>query len=385
MIKGKYTLIATSSFGLESIVAYELRKLGYDNLVVENGKVIFSGNEEDIVRCNIWLRTADRVLIRIAGFEARDFEELFQGTFKVAWEHIIPVNGKMHVTGKSVGSELHSVSDCQSIVKKAIVEAMKRKYSTEWFEETGPVYKVEISLLKNMATLTIDTTGAGLYKRGYRTRIGEAPLKETLAAGLILISRWNSKSVLVDPFCGSGTIPIEAALIGRGIAPGLKRTFASEEWEQIPKILWDTARTEAHDRINDTKFRILASDIDGSVLKIAKENAIRAGVEDYIAFQKLPASEFRSAKKNGFIICNPPYGERTGEKEHIEQIYRTFGEAFLKLETWSLFILSGHPNFQKLFNKKADKNRKLYNGDIKCYYYQYSGKQIREKQQPIKA
>jgi putative N6-adenine-specific DNA methylase len=369
----EYTLIATSSFGLESIVAYELKKLGYSDLVVENGRVAFKGQETDIARCNLWLRCADRVLIKVAEFEARDFEELFQGTGRVGWPDIIPVDGKMHVTGKSVGSQLASVSDCQSIVKKAVVEAMKKKYHTDWFEETGPVYKIEVSLLKDKATLTIDTTGPGLHKRGYRTDTGQAPLRETLAAGLVLLSRWNPDRILADPLCGSGTIVIEAALIGKNIAPGLKRNFVSEGWEIIPGKVWDAAREEARNGIRDLDFRVLGSDSDGSVLTKARENAIHAGVADFIAFQKMPVGEFRSHKKYGYVICNPPYGLRMGEEGIVEDLYRSMGEMYRKLDSWSLFVLTAHPDFQKLFGKKADKNRKLYNGDIKCYYYQYTG------------
>jgi putative N6-adenine-specific DNA methylase len=372
----EYTLIATSSFGLESVVAYELRKLGYSDLTVENGKVTFKGRERDIVRCNICLRTADRVLVKVAEFEARDFDQLFQGTSRVGWADIIPVDGKMHVTGKSFGSLLASVSDCQSIVKKAIVEGMKKKYRVTWFEETGPVYKVEVSLFKNRATLTIDTTGAGLHKRGYRTDTGEAPLRETLAAGLVLISRWTPDKVLADPLCGSGTIAVEAALIGKNIAPGLKRSFVSEGWGQIPKKVWDSVREEARAGINGSDFRILASDSDGSVLKKARDNAVHAGVGDFIAFQKMTAGEFRSHKKYGYIICNPPYGLRMGEEGIVEELYRSMGEMFRKLDSWSLFVLTAHPDFQKLFGKRADKNRKLYNGDIKCYYYQYTAGEL---------
>ncbi len=368
-----YTIIATSTFGLESVVAHELKNLGYDNLTIENGKVSFAGNEGDIVRCNIWLRTADRILIKIAEFEAMDFEELFQGTLCIKWEDIIPVNGKMHIVGKSVKSKLFSVKDCQSIVKKAVVEAMRRKYRTPWFAETGPVYKIEISMLKDSATLTIDTTGPGLHKRGYREKAGEAPLRETLAAGLVLLSRWNPARILADPFCGSGTIPIEAALIGKNIAPGLNRSFVSEEWVQIPRNIWRSVREEAHTRINDLDFRILASDSDGNVLKKARDNAERAGVGPYIAFQKLPVEEFRSHKKYGCIICNPPYGERIGESKEVEKLYRMMGEVFSKLNAWSFFVLSAHPAFQTLFGKRADKNRKIYNGDIKCYCYEYLG------------
>ncbi len=369
----EYRLIAASSFGLESIVAHELKRLGYGDLTVENGKVAFSGQEKDIARCNLWLRAADRVLIKVAEFEARDFDELFDGTARVGWPDMIPIDGKMHVTGKSVGSQLASVSDCQSIVKKAIVESMKRRYRRDWFDETGPVYKIEISLLKDRATLTIDTTGPGLHKRGYRTDAGEAPLRETLAAGLVMLSRWTPDRLLADPLCGSGTIAIEAALIGRNMAPGLNRNFVSEGWGQIPKKVWEEAREEARNEINHSDFRVLASDSDGAVLKKAKANAGHAGVEDFIAFQRMAVGEFRSHKKYGCIICNPPYGLRMGEEKIVEDLYRSMGEMYRKLDSWSMFVLTAHPDFQRLFGRKADRNRKLYNGDIKCYFYQYTG------------
>ncbi|EYE88541.1 RNA methyltransferase [Fervidicella metallireducens AeB] len=368
-----YTLIATATFGLEAIVAQELRNLGYENLVVENGKVTFEGDEWDIVTCNLWLRTADRILIKMGEFKATTFEELFQGTKSINWGEIIPINGKMHVVGKSVKSGLFSVSDCQSIVKKAIVESMKIKYNQDWFSESGPVYKIEVALLKDIVTLTIDTSGAGLHKRGYRELSGEAPLKETLAAALVLLSRWEPTRVLADPFCGSGTIAIEAALIGKNIAPGLNRHFISEDWPNIDSNIWREARDYAKNKINHKNFRILASDIDGRVLKTARENAQKAGVEEYIAFQRLPVQEFSSKKKYGCIICNPPYGERLGEIKEVEKLYTEIGEVFLKLDSWSYFILTSNENFQKLFGKKADKNRKLYNGRIQCYYYQYFG------------
>jgi putative N6-adenine-specific DNA methylase len=375
----RYTIIATSTFGLESVVAQELKNLGYADLTVENGKVTFEGDERDIARCNIRLRTADRVLIKVVEFMATDFEELFQGTKKVAWEEIIPLSGKMHIVGKSVKSQLFSVKDCQAVVKRAVVEAMRRKYRTDWFEETGPVYKIEISMLKDVATLTVDTSGAGLHKRGYRVEAGEAPLRETLAAALVLLSRWKTDRIFADPFCGSGTIAIEAALIGRNMAPGLTRTFASEEWPQIPPQVWAEAREEARSEVRDVNFRILASDNDAEVLKKARENAVRAGVADYIAFQKLPAEEFKSRKKYGCIVCNPPYGERIGDMKDVEKAYRDMGKAFFELDSWSFFALSAHPEFQRLFGKRADKNRKIFNGDIRCYYYQYLGPLPRRK------
>jgi putative N6-adenine-specific DNA methylase len=377
----KYTIIATSAFGLESIVARELRKLGYEDLGIENGRVSFTGDERDIVRCNMWLRTADRVLIEIARFKATDFEELFQGVLKVPWENIIPNDGKMHITGKTVRSKLFSLSACQSVVKKAVIEAMKRKYGPSEFPETGPVYKIEVSLLKDTVSLTIDTTGPGLHKRGYRQDKGEAPLRETLAAGIVLLSGWKPDRILVDPLCGSGTIAIEAALIGKNIAPGLKRSFVSETWWQIPEHIWHLVREEAQKQINDVSFRILASDHDALVLKKARENSQRAGVSDYVVFQKLSVNEFRSRKKYGYIICNPPYGERLSKTSEVEKLYRIMGETFSHLEAWSFFVLTAHSGFQQLFGRKATKNRKLYNGMIQCYFYEYFGP--RPQKQPI--
>lgn len=374
-----YHLIATATFGVEAVVAEELRRLGYADVTVENGKVSFTGDAKDIVKSNIWLRTADRVLIKIAEFTATDFEELFQQTRSIGWENFIPINGKMHVVGKSHKSRLFSVPDCQSVVKKAIVEAMKRKYPGEWFEETGPVYKIEIALLNDVATLTIDTSGPGLHKRGYGTERGEAPLKETLAAALVKLSRWEPARELADPFCGSGTIAIEAALIGRNIAPGINRSFVAEEWPEVPKRLWEEAREEARSSVNDLPFRILASDSDGSVLKVARENANRAGLSDFISFQKISVEEFRSGRKYGCIVCNPPYGERTGSPVEVEEIYRKLGHMYSRLDNWSLFILSPHPYFEKLFGRKAQKKRKLYNGNIMCHYYQYFGALPRRK------
>ena len=368
-----YTLIATSTFGLESIVADELRNLGYDELEVENGKVTFEGDEWDIATCNVWLRTSDRILIKIKEFKAESFEELFQRTKEVDWAQYIPENGKMHVVGKSINSKLFSVPDCQSIVKKAIVESMRREYKTEYFSEDGPTYKIEVALLKDIVTLTIDTTGPGLHKRGYRTTAGEAPLKETLASALVYLSKWNPERILADPLCGSGTILIEAAMMGRNIAPGLNRNFVSEEWGSIDKSVWSEIREYAKSKINKEKFRILGSDIDSRVLKTARDNIARAGLEDYISVQRLPVQQFSSNKKYGCIITNPPYGERLGEAKEVEELYEDMGEVFKKLDSWSTFVLTSHPNFQRLYGEKATKNRKLYNGKLQCYYYQYFG------------
>lgn len=368
-----YRIIATSAFGLESMLARELKALGYGDLEVKDGRVAFNGDARDIARCNVFLRTADRVLIEMASFSALDFEDLFQGTLKVPWEHMVPADGVMHVIGKSVRSTLFSVRDCQAIVKKAIIEAMKRKYRSREFPERGPVYKIEVALLKDVASLTVDTSGHGLHKRGYRIEKGEAPLRETLAAGLVLLSRWGPERSLADPLCGSGTIAIEAALIGKNIAPGVHRSFVSEGWKQVPAEVWSEVRREARDSINNREFRIIASDRDGEVLKIARKNAERAGVAKYISFQKRSLEEFRSSKKYGCIICNPPYGERIGDAKEVANLYRSMGRVFSKLEGWSYFILSAHPEFQKLFGRRADKNRKLYNGKLQCYLFEYLG------------
>ena len=366
-------IIATSAFGLESIVVRELNKLGVEKTGVENGRISFQGDYNTIVKSNIWLRCADRVLIKLASCRAYDFEDLFQGTLAVKWENFIPENGMMHVIGKAVNSKLHSVPGCQSIVKKAIIESMKRKYKKDQFEENGSVYRIEIAMLNDMATLTLDTSGAGLHKRGYREAQGEAPLKETLAAGLISLSRWRPERVFADPMCGSGTIPIEAALIGKNIAPGLIRSFSSEDWPEIPKSFWKTCREEAKDSIRKEPMEIFASDIDKRVLDAAIRNADNAGVKDCITFQHKPLSEFSSKKMFGAIVCNPPYGERMQSEREVHELYREMGRVFASLDSWSYFIMTSYDDFEKSFGKKADKNRKLYNGKIRTYFYQYLG------------
>jgi putative N6-adenine-specific DNA methylase len=366
-----FTLIATATFGLEKVVANELRDLGYEDLVVENGKVTFHGDEMDIVTCNMWLRTADRVLIRLAEFKAMSFEELFQGTKAVEFGDLVPINGFMHITGKSIKSQLHSVPDVQSIVKKAVVESMKLKYRMDTFPEDGAEYKIEVAILKDIVTLTLDTTGPGLHKRGYREFAGGAPIKETLAAAMVLISGWNPDIPLMDPFCGSGTIAIEAAMIGRNIAPGLYRNFVSEQFDFIEPELWEDIRKHAQNSINSKDFRILCSDIDGRVINTARGNAKKAGVEENIEFKRQDVSEFSSSKKCAYIITNPPYGERLGESEEAMALYRTMGHVFGKLNSFAYFVITSHPDFEKCFGRKSDKNRKLYNGKLKCYYYQY--------------
>ncbi len=367
-------LIATSTFGLESVVKKELINLGYNDLVVENGKVTFKATEKDIPIANLWLRTADRVLLKMGQFKATTFEELFQKTKALPWDEWITEDGEFIVNGKSVDSKLFSISDCQAIVKKAVVEKLKTKYKTEWFKETGAKFTIEVSLLKDIATLTIDTSGKGLHKRGYRTRSVEAPLKETLAAGLILLSYWNKDRLLVDPFCGSGTIPIEAAMIGKNVAPGLNRNFASEEWPRVKKEYWRDARRQAWDlMLKDVKLSIIGSDIDEEAIKVARENAYNIGLEEDILFIRKDFRNFEFKDEYGVIICNPPYGERIGERKEVSNIYRDMGKLFGKLTTYSIYVLTSNEDFERLYGKKADKKRKLYNGRIKVDYYQYYG------------
>lgn len=367
-------LIATSTFGLESVVRREVEHLGYKDIKVENGKVTFSCDESAIPKANLWLRTADRVLLKMGEFKALSFEELFQKTKSLPWEEWITEDGEFTVTGKSVNSKLYSVPDCQAIVKKAVVEKLKEKYKTEWFKESGAKFTIQVSILKDIATLTIDTSGEGLHKRGYRVKNVEAPIKETLAAAIVNLSFWNPNRVLLDPFCGSGTIPIEAAMIGKNIAPGLQRSFASEQWPRIGRDLWKKAKQEAFKAINqDIDMEIYASDINPKAVEAAMENAYEAGVDDLIKFKISDATQVDIKKDYGVIICNPPYGERLGDKREVEDLYRKMGKVFKKLDTWSIYVITSNENFEKLYGKKADKKRKLYNGRIKVDYYQYYG------------
>ena len=366
-----YDLIATSTFGIESITAKELRALGYEDLKIENGKVTFEGDEMDIAIANIHLRTADRVLIKMAEFEAKSFEELFQGTKKVDWSKIIPIDGVMHVVGKSIKSTLYSVPDCQSIVKKAVINSMSESYGGEKFSESGPVYKIEVAILKDIVTLTIDTTGPGLHKRGYRELAGIAPLKETLAASMLLISRWSDEFELIDPFCGSGTILIEAAMIAQNIAPGVNRSFVCETWPSVSEDIFKSVREGAKRSEKHKDINLIGYDIDYRVIKVAMDNAKKAGVDKYVKFQKRDFMEFSTSRKYGFIVTNPPYGERLGDEKEINTLYKHMGNTKKKLESWDFNILTSFETFEKVFGVKSTKNRKLYNGKIKCYYYQY--------------
>jgi len=374
MIATEIELIATCSFGLEALVSRELKDLGYQHQVVENGKVTFTADLNAICRSNLWLRTADRVRLKVGEFKATTFDQLFEQTMALPWSELIPENAAFPVDGKSVQSTLFSISDCQAIVKKAIVESMKKHYKTSWFKEDGPLYRIEISMLRDIATLTIDTSGAGLHKRGYREAGSGAPLRETLAAALVLIARWQPGISLIDPFCGSGTIPIEAALIGRHIAPGMNRNFAAEQWPTIPKEMWHEARRETHDLLDSKqKLDLSGTDINPAAIKKARLTAAEAGVEDLIHFQVRPLAELSSKKKYGKVICNPPYGERLGDQNEVEHLYQQMGKIYKTLDTWSWYTLTAYENFERFFGRKASKRRKLYNGNIKVQYYQYFG------------
>lgn len=374
-IMGKYQIIATAAMGLEALVAKEVRALGYE-CEVENGKVIFEGDESAIARANLWLRTADRIKIKVGEFKAYTFDELFEKTKALPWEKYIPEDAEFPVIGKSVKSKLFSVSDCQAIVKKAVVESLKQHYKRNgWFEETGALYRIEVALLKDVATITIDASGHGLHKRGYRIDQGEAPLKETLAAALVMLTNWAPDRPFIDPFCGSGTIPIEAAMIGQNIAPGFNREFVSEGWGWIPEKVWDNARIEAEDLANyDQPIDITGTDIDHRMVNIATENAFEAGFGDLISFKQMQVKDITTKKEYGVIVGNPPYGERLGDKKAVEHMYKEMGQAFEKLDTWSVYIMTSNEQFEQFYGKPATKKRKLFNGFIRTDLYQYWGK-----------
>ncbi|AZN42335.1 THUMP domain-containing class I SAM-dependent RNA methyltransferase [Paenibacillus albus] len=371
----KLQLIATAPMGLEAVVARELKDLGYTDQKVENGRVIFTGGPEDIARANLWLRTSDRVLIKMAEFPATTFEELFEGTKAVNWPDWIPEDAEFPVEGRSHKSQLSSVPACQSIVKKAVVEKMKSVYGTEWFhEDNGMRFVIEVWLLNDVAMLTLDTTGPGLHKRGYRKLVTEAPLKETMAAAMVLLSRWRPERPLYDPFCGSGTIPIEAAMIGWNIAPGLRRTFNSEGWPMVPEELWERAREEAFDSVKDNiPLQITGSDIDPQALEIAAAAVKKAGFAKDIKLQQMAVSRIKPEGDYGCIITNPPYGARLGDEDDAEKAIRQLGLSALYLPTWSMFALTQSRTFEDTIGRKADKKRKLFNGRIECAFYQFFG------------
>ncbi|AYC29425.1 THUMP domain-containing class I SAM-dependent RNA methyltransferase [Paenisporosarcina cavernae] len=370
-----HNLVATAAMGLEGIVADEVKALGYETRT-ENGKVYFSGDDEAIARANMWLRVADRVKIIAGQFKATTFDQLFEQTKNIPWENYLTVDAAFPIQGKSVKSKLFSVPDCQAIVKKAVVERLKTAHKRIGFlDESGPTYKLEISILKDIATISIDTSGVGLHKRGYRADQGEAPLKETLAAALVYISKWNPNRPFVDPFCGSGTIPIEAAMIGQSIAPGYNREFISEDWTWMNAKIWDRVREEAEDKANyDQPLSIEGSDIDHKMIQMAKDNAIEAGFSDIIQFKQRQVLDFSTTLTDGVMIGNPPYGERIGEVETIEKMIAGLGDLMEQYPTWSVYMLSSMENFETLYGKRATKKRKLFNGFIRTDYYQYWGK-----------
>lgn len=369
-------LIAPCHFGLESVLKREILDLGYEISKVEDGRVTFIGDAEAVCRANIFLRTAERILLKMGEFKAATFDELFEKTKQLPWEAYIPANGKFWVTkAASVKSKLFSPSDIQSIMKKAMVERMKSQYHMEWFPEDGAAYPVRVFLMKDIVTVGIDTSGVSLHKRGYRQLSSKAPITETLAAALIMLTPWKRDRILVDPFCGSGTFPIEAAMIAANIAPGMNRTFTAEAWNGfIPRRMWYEAVDEAESMIErDVKVDIQGYDIDGDVIRAARKNAEDAGVDHLIHLQQRPVSELRHPKKYGFVITNPPYGERLEEKAALPQLYREFGESFRKLDSWSAYMITSYEDAERYFGRKADKNRKIYNGMIKTYFYQFMG------------
>lgn len=372
----KLEFIAPCHFGLEAVLKREIQDLGYEISAVEDGRVSFYGDINAVCRVNIFLRTAERVLLKAGQFKAVTFEELFEKTRAIPWEKYIPKNGKFWVAkAASVKSKLFSPSDIQSIMKKAMVKRLQGKYHVEWFPEDGASYPVRVFLMKDIVTVGIDTSGISLHKRGYREVSGKAPITETLAAALILLTPWKKDRILVDPFCGSGTFPIEAAMIAANIAPGMNRSFMAEEWtDLVPKKGWYEAIDEANDLIcDDIETDIQGYDLDGDVIKIARRNAREAGVDHLIHFQERDVKDLRHPKKYGFIITNPPYGERLEDKKDLPALYKAFGESFGRLDSWSAYMITSYEEAERYFGRKADKNRKIYNGMLKTYFYQFQG------------
>ena len=372
----KIELVAPCHFGLEAVLKKEILDLGYEIVRVEDGRVTFAGDEDAICRANIFLRTAERILLKVGQLHAVTFDELFEGIKALPWENYIPSDGKFWVAkASSVKSKLFSPSDIQSIVKKAIVERLKGVYSLQWFPETGAEYPIRISFMKHEAVVCLDTTGLSLHKRGYRTMVSKAPIKETLAAALLMLTPWHKDRILVDPFCGSGTFPIEAAMMAANIAPGMNRSFTAEKWTNfVGRKYWYGAIDEANDLVDDQiETDIQGYDIDGDIIKAARQNAREAGVDHLIHFQQRPLSELSHPKKYGFIVSNPPYGERLEEKSHLPALYTEIGDRFRELDSWSMYLITSYEDAEKYIGKKADKNRKIYNGMLKTYYYQFLG------------
>ena len=372
----KFELIAPCHFGLEAVLKREITDLGYEVAEVTDGKVSFYGDWAAVCYANVFLRTAERILVKAGSFHAESFEDLFQGTRAIPWEELIPKDGRFWVAkATSVKSRLFSPRDIQSIMKKAMVERMAAHYHLTQFPESGADYPVRVTILKDEVTVGIDTTGTSLHKRGYRLMTAKAPISETLAAALIMLTPWKKDRILVDPFCGSGTFPIEAAMMAAGIAPGMNREFLAEQWGNlIPKKAWYDAVDDASSRIDDRiEPDIQGYDIDGEVVRAARENARNAGVDHLIHFQQRPVSELRHPKKYGFVITNPPYGERLEDRKALPALYREIGQAFRGLDSWSEYIITSYEDAERYIGKKADKNRKIYNGMIKTYFYQYIG------------
>ena len=382
----KLELIAPCHFGLEAVLKKEIIDLGYEISQVEDGRVTFLGDEDAVCRGNVFLRTAERILIKIGSFPATTFEELFQETKNLPWEDYIPRDGKFWVAkAASVKSKLFSPSDIQSIMKKAMVERLKNVYHISWFEENGASFPVRVFLMKDMVTVGLDTTGESLHKRGYRKLKAKAPIAENLAAALIMLTPWNKDRILVDPFCGSGTIPIEAAMMAAGMAPGMNREFLSENWNHLlPKKIWYDVIDEANDLVNLTVTPdIQGYDLDGEMVAIARENAKMAGVDKLIHFQKRGVDQLSHPKKYGFLITNPPYGERLEDKKDLPALYKTIGQRYQALDSWSMYLITAYDRAENDIGRKADKNRKIYNGMMKTYFYQYMGPKPPRKREDI--
>ncbi len=374
----RFELIAPCHFGLEAVLKKEITDLGYEITLVEDGRVTFEGDAEAIARANVFLRTAERVLLKVGSFTAVTFDELFEKTRALPWERYIPRDGKCWVAkASSIKSRLFSPSDIQKIMKKAIVRRLQEEYDLgqQLLPETGSQYPLRVFLFKDQVTVGIDTSGDSLHKRGYRTLTSKAPITETLAAALILLTPWKKDRILVDPFCGSGTFPIEAAMIAANMAPGMNRSFLAESWSNlVPRKHWYHAVDEASELLNDSvEVDIQGYDVDGDIVRAARENAKRAGVDHLIHFQQRPVSELSHPKKYGFIISNPPYGERIEEKKNLPELYRQIGERFRALDSWSMYLITSYENTEKYIGRKADKNRKIYNGMMKTYFYQFLG------------
>lgn len=372
----KFELIAPCHFGLEAVLKKEIIDLGYDVTLVEDGRITFFGDEEAVSRANVFLRSAERILIKVGSFHAETFEELFQGTRSLPWEEFIPSDGKFWVAkAASVKSKLFSPSDIQSIMKKAMVERLKGVYHVSWFEEDGAPFPVRVFLMKDEVTVGLDTTGESLHKRGYRKLTAKAPIAENLAASLIMLTPWRGDRILVDPFCGSSTFPIEAAMMAASMAPGMNRSFTAEEWPSVVgKRNWYDAVDEAREMVDlQIETDIQGYDIDDAMVSIARENAKLAGVDKLIHFQRRPLSQLSHPKKYGFLITNPPYGERLEEKSALPALYKEIGERYASLDSWSMYLITAYENAERDIGRKADKNRKIYNGMMKTYFYQYMG------------